>query len=222
MKKVLIAEDHEMMNRSLRNTLTDFGIQISEKDYVFSCDDAYHRINGAIKQGEPYEMVVTDLSFDENFPGQKLSNGPAMIKALKKLQPDLKVLVFSIEDRASIATSLFRELSIDGFVPKARHDIGDLKLAIETIAKNGKYISPHLKKPSSSHNAYAFSTFDMTLIKLISVGMAQKNIPHYLMENKIKPCSLSSVEKRINRIKNMLGIASNEQLIAYCKDIGII
>jgi two-component system capsular synthesis response regulator RcsB len=121
-KNVLIAEDHEIVSKSLRSALTDLGITIADKDYVFYCDDAFTRVQKALRDGDPYELIITDLSFDEDYPKQKLSGGRELIKALKEIQPDLKILVFSIENRALIANSLFKEYDIDAYVPKARHD----------------------------------------------------------------------------------------------------
>ncbi|RZM30077.1 MAG: response regulator, partial [Pedobacter sp.] len=71
-------------------------------------------------------------------------------------------------------------------------------------------------------NAYEFSEFDITIISLLSQGRLQKDIPNYLQENNIKPSGLSSVEKRLNLMKEELSFSKNEQLVAYCKDFGII
>jgi two-component system capsular synthesis response regulator RcsB len=43
-----------------------------------------------------------------------------------------------------------------------------------------------------------------------------------LQENQIKPSGLSSLEKRLNHIREVLNFSNNEQLIAYCKDMGIV
>jgi hypothetical protein len=57
---------------------------------------------------------------------------------------------------------------------------------------------------------------------LLSNGVLQKDIPNHLQEKKIKPSGLSSVEKRLNYMKEVLSFKNNEQLIAFCKDIGVI
>jgi len=44
----------------------------------------------------------------------------------------------------------------------------------------------------------------------------------HLIAMDIKPNGLSSTEKRLKTIREALELQSNEQLIAYCKDIGII
>ncbi|QIL38917.1 response regulator transcription factor [Pedobacter sp. HDW13] len=213
-KKVLIAEDHEIVNLSLRNALADLNITITNQDYVFYCDDALTRIQKALNEGNPYELIITDLSFDEESPKQKIADGRALIKAVRGIQPDLKVLVFSIENRALIASSLFKELNIDAFVPKARHDAKDLKLAIESIYKNKKYHSPNLRQKQA--NAHIFTEYDKTIVSLLLEGRTQKEMPDLLKQKKLEPSGLSSIEKRINLIKTTLNISNNGQLIAHC------
>lgn len=221
-KKVLIAEDHEIANFSIQKTLAELGIVQDVKNYAYYCDDALARIQKAMRQSDPYELLITDLSFEDDHTQQKISSGVELIKAIKQIQPDLKILVFSIENRASIAHSLVKELDIDAYVPKARRDAQDLKLAIEAIYKDKKYLSPNLKQASKEQQDYKFTAFDITIISLISNGEPQKNIPIYLKENKITPAGLSSVEKRLNYIRTILNFSNNEQLVAYCKDRKII
>jgi len=71
-------------------------------------------------------------------------------------------------------------------------------------------------------NTYEFTDFDITIVTLLAKGMRQKNIPAYLRQNKIRPSGLSSVEKHLNSMKEALNFSNNEQLIAFCKDMGII
>ena len=71
-------------------------------------------------------------------------------------------------------------------------------------------------------NSYEFTAYDITLVSLLSKGILQKNIPIHLQEKDIKPYSLSSIEKKLNSLKEDLEVNSNEQLVAFCKDIGII
>ncbi|GGI23265.1 response regulator transcription factor [Pedobacter mendelii] len=213
-KNVLIAEDHEMANLSLRNVMSNLGITVVDKDYVFQCDDAFARIQKAIREGNPYELMITDLSFDDDYPKQKISGGKELIQAVKEVQPGIKVLVFSSENRALIANSIFKELNIDAYVPKARHDAKDLKLAIETIYRNKKYVSPNLRQKET--HIHHFTDYDKMIVSLLSSGKTQKEMPDLLKENMMEPSGLSSIEKRLNTIKTSLNMTNNGQLIAYC------
>ena len=219
-EKVLIVEDHESSNLSVRKALEDFGI--AKSDYAYYCDDALVRISNALKGGEPYDLLITDLSFEEDHIPQNITNGTGLIRAIKELQPYIKVLVFSAESKPLVIDQLFKELSIDGFVRKARRDVSELKMALEAIGKNRKYLSTGLRQTIKETNSYDFKEYDMVLIRLLSKGMLQKDIPNYLAEHQIKPLGLSSVEKRLNFIRESLNFNKNEQLVAFCKDIGVI
>jgi len=219
-KRVLIAEDHESANISVQKTLQE--LQIAGVDYAYYCDDALLRIRKAIQLEEPYELLITDLSFEEDGRAQALPDGPALIRAARGLQPGLKVLVFSAEQKAAVIEPLFKELQIDGYVRKARRDAQELKQAVETIVKNRVHFPAHLRLAVSQKNTYAFTEYDVRLIKLLAGGMSQKDIPAYLQEKEISPASLSSVEKRLNQIRQALEFTKNEQLVVFCKDMGII
>jgi two-component system capsular synthesis response regulator RcsB len=219
-KRVLITEDHESTSISVQKTLADLGIHTTE--YTYYCDDALMHIKKSLDEAQPFDLLITDLSFEEDHRKQKIASGLELITAVRAVLPSLKVLVFSAENKAAIIDSLFKETGINAYVRKARHDAKDLKLAVQAISENKTYLSADLKEIVKQKNAYEFSDFDVTIISLLSSGMLQKDIPVYLQKNNIKPSGLSSVEKRLNLMKEALGFSKNEQLVAYCKDFGII
>ncbi|MCS4304243.1 MULTISPECIES: response regulator [Chryseobacterium] len=219
-KKILIAEDHESSSISVQRTLED--LTISNTDYVYYCDDAVAKIQKSIRENDLYDLLITDLSFEEDHHEQKIKDGKELIKTIKELQPTLKTIVFSAEHKSGIINSLFTEYGINGFVRKARNDAKDLKKAISSVYEGKNYLSLDLKQEVKKLNSYEFSEYDITLVSLLSQGVLQKNIPVYLQNNNIKPNSLSSVEKKLNSLKEELGITNNEQLVAFCKDLGII
>ncbi|SEO16235.1 DNA-binding response regulator, NarL/FixJ family, contains REC and HTH domains [bacterium A37T11] len=219
-KKVIIAEDYQSTNISVQKTLETFGIP--ETKYVYYCDEASSWIRKAIRDGQPYDLLITDLAFEEDFNKQQLTSGEALIKSVKEVQPNLKVIVFSVESRPAIIDELFKTLGIDGYVRKARRDAENLKQAMQDVYAGKKYTPADLKQSIKQKNTYEFSAFDVTILSLLAKGILQKDIPFYLQQKNIKPSGLSSVEKRLNQMKEVLEFSKNEQLIAYCKDIGII
>jgi two-component system, NarL family, captular synthesis response regulator RcsB len=219
-EKVLIAEDHEGENISVQKTMEDLGI--SNIDYVFYCDDALAKIEHAKEINLPYDLLITDLYFEEDYRAQKIAGGAALIIAARQVQADLKVLVFSAENKAAIIESLYNKQAIDGYVRKARNDVKELKSAIAHLAQNQHYFPRPISQLINQKNSYEFTEFDITIITLLAQGIPQKNIPSHLKERQIQPSGLSSVEKRLNRIKDVLEFSKNEQLVAFCKDMGII
>jgi two-component system, NarL family, captular synthesis response regulator RcsB len=219
-KKILIAEDYESSNLSVQKTIEELGI--NNPDYVYYCDDALRRIEKCKQHNDSYDLLITDLYFDDDERVQTLKGGMDLIAAARKIQPDLKVLVFSAESKPIVIETLFNTYGIDGYVRKARYDTKELKLAISHIANNQSYFPRHLVQLIKKKNTHEFTEYDIAIISLLASGMRQKDIPAYLQDHQIRPWGLSSVEKRLNLMREVLEMSKNEQLVAYCKDMGII
>ncbi|NQX43099.1 DNA-binding response regulator, NarL/FixJ family, contains REC and HTH domains [Pedobacter steynii] len=219
-KKVLIVEDQEMISMSLTRTVEQLGI--TEIAYTYYCDDALMFLRKAKESGNAFDLLITDLSFEPDHREQHLSGGVELIRAAKVFQPALKVLVFSVENRIAPVERLFTELGINAYVCKARHDAKNLKLAIEEISKGKRYMPPDLREVMRTKKAHHFTPLDIAIISQLSSGTFQKDIPAYLEANKITPSKLSSIEKRLRIMKDELGFSKNEQLVAHCKDNGLI
>ena len=143
-RKVLIAEDHEITNISVQRTISDLGVELAK--YVYYCDDALAWVSRALLDGEPYDLLITDLSFEEDYNRQRITSGIELIKAVKVIQPSLKIIVFSGEDRPAIVQRLFNDHGIDGYVRKARRDAQHLKEAFNAIYKGNTYVSFDIKQ----------------------------------------------------------------------------
>ncbi|PVH26594.1 response regulator [Sphingobacterium corticibacter] len=219
-KKILIAEDQQSANISLQKTLHD--LQIETTDYVYYCDHALSWIKNAQRDQAPYDLLITDLSFEPDNNTQVLEHGTDLIREARNVHPDLKVIVFSGENRPSVIDDLFENLKIDGYVRKARHDADHLKQAIHTVYNEKRYQPSAIKQAIREENSFEFTTVDITIVSLLYQGEMQKNIPFILKQRQLKPCSLSSVEKRLNIMKEALGFVKNEQLAVYCKEKGLI
>ena len=218
--KVLVAEDHECSGFSVCKILEN--LNVSETNQAYYCDDALAKIKRSKDSNKPFDLMITDLSFEEDFRKQTIKDGKELIKCCRDIDPDLKVIVFSGESRLGVIEVLFKNFGIDAYVKKSRDDAKELKKALEAVSSGDNYLSHDLKLPTKSANLLEFSNYDITLLQLLSGGILQKNIPPILQKNNVSPNSLSSIEKRINNLKENLSVKNNEQLIARCKDLGII
>ncbi len=219
-EKVLIAEDHQSVNFSIRKTLEDLGI--AHADYTYYCDDALLRILKGKQAGSPYDLLITDLYFEEDDQAQQIPGGMALIAAARQVQPELKVLVFTADRKATTIEAMLNEHNVDGYVCKGRNDTKELKTAIDNIVHNQSYFPRHLLQLVKQKNTHQFTDFDITVITCLAQGMRQKDIPAYLRQQQITPSSLSSIEKRLNLIKEVFNLSTNEQLAIFCKDRGVI
>jgi hypothetical protein len=71
-------------------------------------------------------------------------------------------------------------------------------------------------------NSIEFSDYDVTLITMLSKGLRQQEIEDHFKDNDIKPFGRSSLEKRLNDLRETLNAKNNIEMIVKCKDLGII
>lgn len=218
-ERVLIVEDHELMNLSLRRTLQELNMR--QPDHAYYSDQALSIIRRKLADGVPFELLITDLYFEKDGSSLQYPDGAVLIKAARELQPEIKILVFSAEGREPVIRPLFDDLGIDGYVRKARGDAKALNTAINNLYQNKKHYPPELRtSPPSDLNS--ITEFDKIILRLILKGYSQNRIPDYLAANGISPCSLSSVEKRLYQMRNAMNCANNQQLVAFCLEWQVI
>jgi DNA-binding NarL/FixJ family response regulator len=218
--KVIIAEDQEIANLSVQRTIED--LQISNVDHVFYCDDALNKIQAAKQKGDPYNLLITDLYFEEDGTHQKIAGGFDLIRSVREVQPEIMVLILSAEHRPATIDMLFKNYAIDGYVRKARHDAQELRAAFKALEKGDQYYPRGLAQLVKQSNTHEFTEFDINIIRLLSQGYHQNEIPDYLKKHNLKPNSLSTIEKRLNQIREELSFTKNEQLVLFCKEAGLL
>src|SRR5690554_760804 len=125
--KVIIADDLDSVNRGTLTQLQAMGIEhITQESY---CDDVYLKIKQAEKNREPFQLVISDLSFKSDYRNQTFHSGEELAEALKKEYPNLKVIIFSVEDRIQRVRGLLKK-GVDAYVCKSRKGIQELQEAI--------------------------------------------------------------------------------------------
>lgn len=221
-KKVLIAEDLDSINQTIIHTLE--GLSIAEIQHVKYCDDAYLKIKKALLENKPYDLLITDLSFKEDHRENKLNNGEELIAAVKKNQTDIKTIVFSIEDKSFKIKALFNNLGIDAYVIKGRNSITELEKAINSVYNNetGIILPKTITNPLTGKSVIEIEAYDISLLKLLANGFIVNEIATEFKNSEILPNGVSSIEKRINKLKTYFKANNNVHLIAIAKDMGLI
>lgn len=220
-KKILIAEDIDSIGLGLSTILEQ--LHNAEIVHVKYCDEAMLKIRKANLDQQPFDLLITDLSFEADHRTIILSNGEDLIKAIKEHQPNLKIIAYSIEERTYKIKYLLEELDIDAFVWKGRESSGEVIRAINTIFKaDEKYLSPrfsHILHPST---LLEIEEYDIQLIKSLSKGLTVNEICERFKNEGKSAKSSSSIEKRINKLKIYFKAKNTIHLISIAKDLGLV
>jgi DNA-binding NarL/FixJ family response regulator len=219
-KKVLIADDLGSITAGVLNALKAEGLNGIET--VHYCDDAYLKIKAALLAGEPFDLLITDLSFKADYREQMLQSGEELAAIIKKEHPAIKVLVYSIEDRLQKVRSLLQKHNIDGYVCKGRNGLQELVTAIRTVHQGNSYLSPQVTGALKPKSKLEIDDYDVELLKQLANGLIQDEISVYFKENNIKPSSLSTIEKQLQILRARFKAKNVTQLVANAKDLGVI
>jgi DNA-binding NarL/FixJ family response regulator len=218
--KVLVAEDMEDINKGVYATLRELGI--IEIEQVQYCDDALLRIKRATYDGSPFELLITDLSFVADHRTQRLSSGESLVQELKQSYPELRIIVYSIDNRLQKVRSLITESCVNAYVCKGRRGLRDLSDAIFMVYNNKRYVSQEVQNALRSNSTLEVDDYEIELLKHLSKGLSQDEISALFKTNNISPSSLSSIEKRLNKLRIQFNANNAIQLVAMMKDVGLI
>ena len=219
--KVLVAEDLDSISITVGQALA--ALSVSEIHHAKYCDDALLKVKKALQDEVPYDLMISDLSFKTDHREIQINSGDELIAAVKKLQPTIKTIVFSIEDKSFRIKSLFNDLGINAFVAKGRNSIPELKKAIQSVYNNNsKILSPELSHALRDKSLIEIEAYDIMLLKSLSKGLILDEIATDFKNSGIIPNGSSSIEKRINRLKIFFKANNNVHLIAIAKDLGLV
>ena len=197
-------------------------LQIEEFAHSQYCDKAWLMAKKALQQGNPFDLLICDLSFKPDHREEKITSGQELIARLKKEDPSLKVIVNSIEDHPQTVRELWETGNIDGYVCKDRNGLKELKEAILQADRGVKYNSPAIEKALKQSNLLVLNDFEIHIVNYLSLGLTQDQIEKELKNKNIKPSSKSAIEKRLKELREEFNANTNPHLIGIMKDLKLI
>ncbi|HQF47961.1 MAG TPA: response regulator [Flavobacterium alvei] len=220
-QKVLVAEDLDSISIAVVQAIEDLGI--TEIHHAKYCDDALLKIKKGLHDNSPYDLLISDLSFKLDHRDNQLGSGDELIEAVKKIQPHIKTIVFSIEDKSFRIKSLFENLEINAYISKGRNSIPELQKAIQRVYNTDeKIVSTELSYALRDKSLIEIETYDILLLKSLSKGLTVDEIGLDFKNSGIIPNGGSSLEKRISKLKIFFKANNNVHLIAIAKDLGLV
>jgi DNA-binding NarL/FixJ family response regulator len=219
-QKVLISDDLSSINKGVLAVLEALGIQ--EIKQVQYCDDAYLQIKSAIANDTPFDLFITDLSFKTDHREATYPSGESLIMQLFKESIEIKTIVYSIEDKFQRVRTLVNKNGTDAYVCKGRNGLLELSAAIESVMQGNLYLSPQVQNAITRRSPLQITDYDIELMRQLSLGKSKEQVSFWFKNNNITPSSLSSVEKRQNKLLIAFKAHNAVHLIGIVKDLGLI
>jgi two-component system, NarL family, response regulator NreC len=203
--RVVLADDHALMRRSLRLLLEgEEGVDvIAEAGDLASVVRDVHR-------HQPHVLVL-----DLRMPG---GSSIETIGKLRERAPDTQVVVLTMDDNPVFAQHALASGAL-GFVLK---EVADTQLpqAVRAVARGEEYISPRvvarLDALQRSLTDDELTVREIEVLRLIALGHTNVEIAGKLH---ISP---RTVESHRARIHNKLGLATRAELVRYALGRGLL
>lgn len=202
MTRILVADDHEIVRRGLKEILTG---AFAKAEVGEACDS---REAVQLVREKDWDAMLLDI----NMPGR---NGLEVLEEVKRLRPKLPVLVLSAYPEEDYAVRALK-LGASGYLTK-RSASDELLVAIRKAMAGGKYVTASLaEKLAGSLGGdlreaphAALSNRELQVLRMIAAGKTIKEIG----------AELSLSEKTVGtyrtRISEKMGLGTNVELTRY-------
>lgn len=206
---VILCDDHAMIRRGIRDTLSE-AVDIR----VTAEAASYAEVREAIRSS-PCDVLVLDL----NLPGR---GGLEVLASLRETDSPIKVLVVSMYPEDQYAIRCLKS-GAQGYLNKAG-DPADLVTAVRTVAQGRKYVTPavaqmlveNLNTPESQSLHASLSERELQTLLKIASGRRLSDIAEELM---LSPKTVSVYR---SRVLEKLKLTNNSELTVYAIRNGLV
>lgn len=202
MKRVLIADDHALMRKGLRETLED---ELGPMTFG-EADNATQALELVWKS--KWDLVLLDI----NMEGR---SGLEALEEIRKARPKLPVLILSMYPEQDFAVRALKA-GASGYVSK-RLASDELVAAVKKVLEGGRYISPavadqlaaDLNRESHAEPHHSLSNREFQIMRMIAAGKTLKEIAAELS------ISVKTVGTYHGRLLAKMGMSSDIELTRY-------
>ena len=205
MIKVLIADDHAIVRKGLRQIVKEQAAYM-EVDEAVDGQEVLEKI-----QDEDWDVLVLDISMPKR-------SGLDILQEVKHSKPALPVLILSVHPEEQYAIRVLKA-GAAGYMNKDCA-LDELVRAIQKVVDGGKYVSPTLAEKlafelsgqSGKSPHELLSDREYSVLLMIGIGKSVSEIANELA------LSVKTVSTYRSRVLEKLALKSNAELIRYVID----
>ena len=209
MIRVLIADDHEVVRRGVRQILSE------DSDMIAAGEASTGREALETVRENDYDVVLLDIALPD-------ISGLVVLKQLRKLKPELQVLMLTIHPEEQYAVRALK-VGAAGYLTKESAP-DELIAAIRKVSQGGKYVTRSLserlagqlgeEEEKASHEA--LSDREYQVMCLLALGKTVTEIAPELS------LSAKTVSTYRARVLEKLDLKNTAEIIRYALEHGLV
>lgn len=219
--RILIADDHQLVIQGILCSLKEVG----NFDVVTtnSCDEAFQLIK-THQKNNPFQILFTDLSFDNTTEESLLDGGEELIKAIKNNDFDVKIAVITGHTETNRVYNVISNLNPNAYLLKSKCDATEIGFAVQKMLANDFYYTHEIHQKIMRRNIIQIQ-MDEVAIQILKEFPNHPKIAN--LEGIIKKTDgsflkLRSIETKLGNLRADLNANNNTDLVLKAKELGII
>ncbi|MEX6626711.1 response regulator transcription factor [Tenacibaculum salmonis] len=219
--KILVVDDHQLILEGILSCLKNIDNLVIETTNC--CDEAFSKIKTAI-QNTPFDIVFTDLSFDNTDENVTLDGGEALIKAIQKKNIDIKTGVITGHSETNRVFNVIHNLNPSAYILKGNCNTDELTFAIKKIIKGEVYYTHEIHQKLLKRALIEIQMDDVAIQILKELPRHSKisNLEGFIKKTDGSLVKLRSIEAKLSKLRNNLQAHNNTDLVLKAKELGIL
>ena len=219
--RILIADDHQLVLEGFLNSLKEVG----DFDVVTTtnCDAAFDLIKTHINSN-PFQLLFTDLSFDNITEESDLGGGEELIKAIRNNEFDIKIGVITAHTETNRIYNVISNLNPNSYLLKSKSSATEIGFAVQKMLANEYYYTHEIHQKILRRNVVQIQMDDVAIQILKELPNHSKisNLEGVIKKNNGTAIKLRSIETKLANLRTYLNANNNTDLILKVKELGII
>ncbi len=219
--KILIVDDHQLVIQGILCSLKEVG----NFDVVTAntCDEAFQLIKTHQKTN-PFQLLFTDLSFDNTTEDSLLDGGEELIKAIRNNDFDIKVAVITGHTETNRVYNVISNLNPNAYLLKSKCDATEIGFAVQKMLANDYYYTHEIHQKIMRRNIIQIQMDDVAIQILKELPNHPKisNLEGIIKKSDGSNLKLRSIETKLGNLRADLNANNNTDLVLKAKELGII
>jgi two-component system capsular synthesis response regulator RcsB len=219
--RILIVDDHQLVIKGILCSLKEVG----DFDVVTTnnCDDAFSLIKADINSN-PFQLLFTDLSFDNITDQSILQGGEELIKAIIHNEIDIKIGVITGHTETNRVYNVISNLKPNSYLLKSKCNAAEIGFAIQKMLVGEYYYTHEIHQKIMYRNIVKIQMDDIAIqiLKALPNHAKISNLEGIIKKNDGTRIKLRSIEAKLANLRTDLNANNNTDLILKVKELGII
>jgi DNA-binding NarL/FixJ family response regulator len=219
--RILIADDHLLVIQGLLCSLQEIGnFEIVTTN---NCDDAFQLIKSNLTTN-PFQILFTDLSFDNSTKDTNLDGGEELIKAIRNNEIDIKIGVITGHTETNRVFNVISNLEPNVYLLKSKCDAKELGFAVDQMLLNKKYYTHEIHQKIMRRNIIQIQMDDIAIQILRELPNHPKlaNLEGVIIKGDGSVLKIRSIETKLRGLRADLNAVNNTDLVLKAKELGVI